>query len=111
MLRIATVYRPCKKGGSSSAYVQQLRWLAKENRDREPREALMEDLKLDIDKWREKGDSIIIMGDFNEDIRSQGLVDWRESMNLREVLLDGLGDDIAPSTYERGTVPIDSIMC
>ena len=89
MLRVATVYRPCKNGGSSSAYVQQLRWLAKENLDREPREALMEDLKVDIEKWREKGDSIIIMGDFNEDIRSQGLVDWRESINLREVLLDG----------------------
>ena len=44
----------------------------------------MEDLKLDIDKWKEKGDSIIIIGDFNEDIRSQGLVDWRESMNLRK---------------------------
>ena len=25
MLRVATVYRPCKKGGLSSAYVQQLR--------------------------------------------------------------------------------------
>ena len=32
-------------------------------------------------------------------------------MNLREVLVDGLGDEVAPSTFNRGNVPIDSIMC
>ena len=37
--------------------------------------------------------------------------EWRDSMNLREVLLDGLGEEVAPSTFNRGNVPIDSIMC
>ena len=110
-LRVITLYRPCINGGSRSAYAQQLRWLMKENKSRTPRAALLEDLKAEVDGWRDNGESIIIMGDFNEDVRSKHLDDWRLSMNLREVLLDGLGDNEAPSTHERGKNPIDSIMC
>ena len=110
-LRVITLYRSCINGGSRSAYAQQLRWLMKENKSRTPRAALLEDLKAEVDGWRDNGESIIIMGDFNEDVRSKHLDDWRLSMNLREVLLDGLGDNEAPSTHERGKTPIDSIMC
>ena len=32
-------------------------------------------------------------------------------MILREVMLDELGEEVAPSTQERGSAPIDSILC
>ena len=113
ILRVVTVYRPVKKGegGSQSTYKQHLRWLVKNKDDRDPRTALMEDLSLQIEEWRDKGESIVVMGDFNEDVRSNNMREWRESLGLREVLLDTVGVENAPSTFDKGKLPIDSIMC
>ena len=113
ILRVVTVYRPVKTGGggSQSTYKQHLRWLVKNKDDRDPRTALMEDLSLQIEEWRDKGESIVVMGDFNEDVRSNNMREWRESLGLREVLLDTVGVENAPSTFDKGKLPIDSIMC
>ena len=70
-LWVITVYRPCKTEGSKTAYTQQLRYLTKIKDERDSREILMEDLKSEIKKWSLEGESIIIMGDWNEDVRSQ----------------------------------------
>ena len=113
VLRIITVYMPCKtgKGGSRSTYNQQLRWLLKNNDEREPHQALMEDLAIQIEEWRNNGESIVVMGDLNTDVRSDEMKEWRDSLDLREVLLDAVGKDNAPSTYDKGKKPIDSSMC
>ena len=39
------------------------------------------------------------------------MVEWHESRNLREVMLDGIGEEVALSTHKRGSSPIDSILC
>ena len=43
-----------------------------------PRELFLEDLQREVKEWKEKGDSIIIAGDFNEDIRSEQISEWKE---------------------------------
>ena len=114
ILRIITAYRPTKntKGsGSNKTYIQQLRYLEKENRGRRPREAFMEDLKNEVEEWRSKGESIIIMCDFNEDVRKDNMEKWRDDLGLCEVMLEGLAGENAPSTFDKGKSPIDSILC
>lgn len=51
VLRIITVYMSCKtgRGGSRSTYNQQLRWLLKNNDEREPCNALIEDLAIKVE--------------------------------------------------------------
>ena len=77
VLRIVTAYRPCSSGGIRSTVTQHLRQLAKDNRDVHPRKAFMDDLSLEVQAWRNEGDSIIIMGDFNENITSKKMQEWR----------------------------------
>ena len=69
MLRVFTVYRLCATKGSTSCYVQHLRHFVKAATDRDPREALMVDLREDVTKGIEAGDNIIIMENFNESVR------------------------------------------
>ena len=110
-LRVITVYRPCKTEGSKTAYTQQLRYLTKIQDERNPRDVLMDDLRTEIKKWSLEGDSIIIMGDWNEDVRSQGMTEWKEELNLRDAMFDMVGRENAPRTYHRGSKPIDTILC
>ena len=77
--------------------------------DRPPRTAIMEDLYTDVMKWRQSGDSIIILGDFNEDVRSNYLCSWRDSLGLRDAMLDTIGNEVLPASYVNGKDPIDSI--
>ena len=51
-LRGVTVYRPGKAGtqGSGTVHAQHLRFLQLTNNDKTPREAMMEDLKVEIEK-------------------------------------------------------------
>ena len=61
----------------------------------------MDDLKNEIEEWRGRGEIIIIMGDFNEDIRKENMGKWRNELGLCKVMLDGLGEENAPSTYDK----------
>ena len=110
-LRVITVYRPRKTEGSKTAYTQQLRYLTKIQDERNPREVLINDLKTEIKKWSLEGDSIIIMWDWNKDVRSQGMTEWKEELNLRDAIFDMVGRENAPRTYHRGSKPIDTILC
>ena len=71
----------------------------------------MDDLHSAISIWREAGESIIVMGDLNENIKSINMRQWRDSLRLREVILDKVWEDAAPCTYDRSSHPIDSIRC
>lgn len=51
------------------------------------------------------------MGGINEDVCSNNIREWMESLGLREVLLDKVGGENAPSTFDKGSRSIDSIMC
>jgi len=67
-LRVVSVYRPCSTDNTNSAYMTHYRYSLRYREGKCPRELLLIDLLHDIKCWKEKGDSIIITGDFNEDI-------------------------------------------
>ena len=53
------------RGDSKTAYSQQLRYLTKETDKKDPRDNLLENLSVEINKWSSDGDSIIIIKDLN----------------------------------------------
>ena len=63
------VYRPNKGGNQESVYSQHERYLAKNRDKRDPLVALDEDLTKTIQEHQEKGENIILMGDFNNNVR------------------------------------------
>ena len=112
-LRIVSVYCPGRDTRKlNSAYMHQYRYSLRKRGGKCPRELLLEDLQSDIKKWKDQGDSIIIAGDFNEDIRSDTLDDWKERVGLQDVLMERMDDnEKLPNTYNRGVNPIDTILC
>ena len=63
MFRIVNIYRPCECTDIKSSYLQQVRYLVQNDDIHEPREAFLQDLSDEINKWKELEDGIIIMGD------------------------------------------------
>ena len=51
------------------------------------------------------------MGNFNEDIRSEDILQWKYSMMLWDVVIYKTGEDDAPRIYQKGSDPIDTRMC
>ena len=110
-LRVVSVYRAATNSKTNSTYVQQLRYSMQHKNGVCPRELLLQDLQNEIIQWKSSGDSIVVMGDFNEDVRSPTMECWRERLGLHEALLDRIQDPLlAPPTYQRGRVPLDTIM-
>ena len=105
-----TVYRPCTTTGGKSCYVQHVRHYVKNTENCDPRSALMADLREDVLKGCAAGDSIIIMGDFNADVRGEDFTAWKEGLELRDVMVEAVGVENAPRTYARGSNPIDTIL-
>ena len=72
----------------------------------------MLDLQKEILEWKELGESIVVIGDWNEDIRGERLVEFKDRLGLHDVMLERLGDTVdPPNTYQRGSKPIDTILC
>ena len=72
--RLISVYRPChSETNLSGVYLQHRRYFGLQGQDREPREALLEDLYCQIEQWKTDGDQIVVGGDFNEDVRSSSV--------------------------------------
>ena len=110
-LRIVSVYRPCTSRHQNSAFMTQYRYSLKKRGGQCPKELFLEDLRHEIVQWKEKGDSVIIAGDFNEDIRSATLSDWKDRVGLEDVMIERMQDTSSlPNTFNRGTKPIDTIM-
>ena len=115
-LRVATIYRPCVPvtstnitKGAHTVHCQHVRALLKDNVPGQPRRIMMDDLHEEVVKWKEEGDSIIVMGDFNEDVRNDYCKQWRDNLGLKDVVLERLGENLMPATHIRGSEPIDSI--
>ena len=60
-------------------------------------------------KWRQSGDSIVILGGFNEDVQSEYLCLWSNSLGLRDAMLDTIGNELIPVSYINSKNPIDYI--
>ncbi len=105
---IIALYRPCRSDGPLSTYQQHCRALSKLHRNECPREAVLTDLASEVRNWQEEGDSIIILTDFNEDVRSPWIQKYFAELNLIEALT-AMTAPPPTATYNRGSNPIDGI--
>ena len=112
MLRIISAYRPCipSTAGPSTTYSQHQRLFDMKKEKREPRQAFLEDLGKDIDKWHEEGDQIILMADFNTDTTGEEIRKWREQRQLNDIFISTYPHETIPATYHKGKHPIDTIL-
>jgi exonuclease III len=63
-----------------------------------PRVELLDDLKVCLLNWRESGEQLIVMGDFNEVVRSFNITRYFDNIDMHEVILYKHGRT-APNTY------------
>jgi hypothetical protein len=107
-LRIITVYRPVVSKGSLSAYQQQRCILLDNNIDTCPRMQLLQDLEIYITQCKDAGEQVIVMGDFNDDVRGRIINSFFTKLDMRELIIE-MHKDQAPNTFRDGTLPIDGI--
>jgi hypothetical protein len=108
LVRVVTVYRPVYSMGATSTYQQQKRHLLNDDIDTCPRDRLLVDLSTQIQQWNIEGNKLIVMGDFNEDIRSSTILQTFQALNMREAITSIHGTN-APNKFYNGKVPIDRI--
>jgi len=61
-----------------------------------------------VEQWISEGDTILILADINEDVRSDEIASTFRQMGLVEVVTSQHGH-LGPNTHIRGTNPIDGI--
>lgn len=136
-LRVVQSYRPCRSTGPNTVYAQHQRYFdsivktpaelvylnrhgtLKKTDDAEtavlhtrgliPTSRFLYDLKADIKAWQEEGDILIVMGDFNADIRGDLLRVFFGDLSMREIITSKHDPTKAPATFHAGSVPIDGI--
>ena len=77
----------------------------------EPTKLWYQDLTQLIQEKQRQGHSIMLCGDFNEDLASprSKVQQLAKDLNMREVITERHGIENAPKTYEYGSKPIDGI--
>lgn len=112
--RIICGYNPCgnNKTNSGTLYQQQRRFLITTRQDLTcPRKKFCEDLTIQLAKWREEGDRLVVCMDANEDIYrktiGRSLTDI-QGLNMSEIVGDFTGKKIGP-TFFRGSKPVDGV--
>ena len=66
--RLVSVYRPCDSNGELSVASQHRRFFYSKETARDPRQAILEDLGEELDKWTEAGENILLFIDANTDV-------------------------------------------
>jgi len=109
LVRIISLYQPCKADAALSTYQQHLRTLGKLKRDVCPKQAILDDLAKEIMAWQEAGDTVIIAADFNDDVQADPLKSFFSQFGMSAVhpTLHGVQ---SPVTHNRGTLPINGIL-
>jgi hypothetical protein len=110
-LTIITAYRPSPpSAGVMGAYAQHSKYFNSISHNTYLREAFIQDLRQEIERFQELGHHIIVMLDGNKDMRRENLAKTFINLHLREVILQKHGRQ-APSTCRRNTrdIPIDGI--
>ena len=115
---VITVYipnKPTSAGGGTTIYTQmEADILNATGKLVEPRKELLKDLHAFIEKEKNKGNTIILMGDMNDNL---GLEDGQVSKFLHSLDMEITykirhgNDAILPPTHDRGSTCIDMIGC
>ena len=98
--------------GALSTFTQQKQALRANDIEKCPIHQLKEDLCSQVDDWLQNGDQVIVMGDFNDNVKepaSNGLISMLSNLGLREVILERHSKKRAPRTYAHSTKIIDGI--
>ena len=110
-IRVITAYRPCvqHQGGESTVISQHQRYLHSINDNRNPRQAMTEDLCAAIQQYRESGNQIALMIDMNADVTSTEIKSTFQLVGLQESITSKYIQSNKCPTYQQGTAPIDDI--
>ena len=104
---------PCASTiGKGTVYNQHKLHFREQELDREPRQALLEDLQEALTSWNSNGEKIIVFMDANEDIREGKVADMFDSIEFAEHITSRHSQNSPPpATHNRNTQakPIDGI--
>jgi hypothetical protein len=112
--RIVCGYNPCgnNKLNSGTSYQQQKRFFVTVQKDLTcPRKKFHDDLIVQLKRWRDDRDRLVVCLDVNENIycKSIGrLLTDLDDLNMSEVVRDFTGRKLGP-TFFRGSKPIDGV--
>ena len=71
-------------------YMHQLQYFTKQNDNVNPRQSMIANLKDEIQKFTDLGDSILLLGNFDEDVGAF-LTEWKEALELKDMMIDSVG--------------------
>jgi len=104
-------YCPCDGNrGAKTVWSQHRNYLDTKNDDRKPRTAYKADLLKEIIKWTKEKDQVLLMIDWNEDVRAEPMTKWLQEAGMWEIILERHGQ-AAPPTVNKptSTYPVDGI--
>jgi exonuclease III len=108
-LRIITAYRPVKNTSNvGSVWHQQQFFADSNNLLGSPHERWIHDLKEAVHRWLQNGDSIVLMADFNDDVRAGAMVQTLKQLGLVDQL--AIHYSHCAPTFARGSTTIDTIL-
>jgi hypothetical protein len=105
---IVSDYVPHQPTGPESVGSQHRRYFNSVGRTAIPVDAFCTDLSRLIRKWTESGESVVLLADWNADVRGEKTRKYMADLGMREGITDFHGD-AGPRTYNRGSTPIDGI--
>ena len=119
-MRIISAYQTCKNSnpGSNTAASHQTAQIIKEATAiqsilrLQPRQAFIQDLQSFIQQVQQAGEDIVLVGDFNEemDTNGSGMNQIATTCDLVDLFNLRTGTSTQPATYQRGTKRIDYIL-
>ena len=119
-VRVISAYQVChgvKRGSNTAASHQQAQLIEERSlddhpRQRQPRQAFIQDLQTFITQIQRADEDVILVGDFNEEINepSSGMDQLATSCGLADLFSIRIGSPTNPATYQRGTRQIDFIL-
>jgi hypothetical protein len=95
--RIISAYSPHQPMGPESVGSQHRRYYNTIGWDANPLGAFWTDLSRLIHKWTEAGDSVVLLADWNVDVRGEKTRKYMADLSMTEVITEFHGD--AGSTY------------
>ena len=110
-LRVICAYRPCipSSAGVQTTFVQHQRVFNAQGLDRNPRQAILDDLGVAINQWQEEGDQIVLLMDCNADVKGSEIQDWIHNLELSDSITSRHSFEAQTATYQRGNNIIDGI--
>ena len=112
-ITIYTIYRVCDQkhgSGNCTVYMQQENDLKTDNRKMcDPREALLGDLTIQLQKNQKEGHDILVIGDVNEDLEKGKRINEFLAENNMYNVVSQKHEGQLPATYDRGSKCIDMI--